>query len=76
MRTQVQEYRIEARTLDEEKRLQTIRRGLKRGDKKKIADRLGVWPEWVSRVISGLGTSEPILREAEQLISERESQTN
>lgn len=76
MHTQVQEYRATARTAAEEKRLQAIRGGLKRGDKKKIADQLGVWPEWVSRVISGIGTSEPILSAAEQLIQEREKQTN
>ena len=76
MHTQVQEYRMTARTPDEQKRLQIIREGLKRGDKKKIADLLGVHWVWVSKVIAGEGTSEPVLSAAEQLIKERESQTS
>lgn len=54
-----------------------IKLRLKRGDKKKIAQRMGVDPEWVSRVIRGKGVSEPVLRAAEQLIAERDkSQAN
>ncbi len=49
-----------------------IKLRLKRGDKKKIAQRMGVDPEWVSRVIRGKGVSEPVLRAAEQLIAERD----
>lgn len=49
-----------------------IKLRLKRGDKKKIAQRMGVDPEWVSRVIRGAGVSEPVLRAAEQLIAERD----
>lgn len=56
-------------------RVDLIRLKLKRGDKKRIAQTIGVYPEWVSRVIRGEGVSEPILQAAEQLIRERE-QTN
>lgn len=76
MYTQVQEYRTIARTPEELKRLQDIRCGLIRGDKKKIAEHCGVHRVWVSKVIAGEGTSEPVLSAAEQLIRERESQTN
>lgn len=41
------------------------------GDVKKIAKRMGVTPVWVSYVLHGKGTSEPVLRAAEALISER-----
>lgn len=41
------------------------------GDVKKIAKRMGVTPVWVSYVLHGKGTSEPVLRSAEALISER-----
>lgn len=51
-----------------------IRLKLKRGDVKRIADQLGIYPEWVSRVIRGHGVSEPILRAAEALIAERENE--
>ena len=57
-------------------RTEFIRLKLKRGDKKRIAQSMGVYPEWVSRVIRGEGISEPVLQAAEQLIHERESQTN
>ena len=76
MHTQVQEYRVKARSPEEWKRLQGIREGLKRGDKKKIAERLGVHWVWVSKVIAGEGTSEPVLSAAEELIQERAKQTN
>lgn len=52
-------------------RVEYIRLRLKRGDKKRIAQEMGVYPEWVSRVIRGEGTSEPVLQAAEQLIRER-----
>lgn len=57
-------------------RTEFIRLRLKRGDKKRIAKAMGVHPEWVSRVIRGEGVSEPVLCAAEQLIREREQQTN
>ena len=57
-------------------RTEYIRLRLKRGDKKQIAARMGVHREWVSRVIRGEGTSEPVLLAAEELIRERENQTN
>lgn len=53
-------------------RTDRIRLRLRRGDKKKIAAELGVHPEWVSQVIRGEGVSEPVLKAAERLISERE----
>ena len=53
-------------------RLDMIRLRLKRGDRKKIAELLNVYPEWVSRVIRGAGVSEPVLQAAEQLIAERD----
>lgn len=57
------------------KRLDAIRSELKRGDKKRIAEIMGVHPVWVSYVLAGEGTSEPVLQAAEQLIRER-NQTN
>lgn len=55
-------------------RLDRIKLGLKRGDKKKLAQDMGVHPEWVSRVIRGEGTSEPVLKAAEQLIRQRDQE--
>lgn len=52
-------------------RLEYIQLKLRRGDKKKIAEKLNVHPEWVSQVIRGKGVSEPVLLEAERLIAER-----
>ena len=52
-------------------RLEYIRLKLQRGDKKRIAGRLNVHPEWVSQVIRGKGVSEPVLQEAERIIRER-----
>ena len=52
-------------------RLEYIRLKLQRGDKKRIAEKLGVHPEWVSQVIRGKGVSEPVLQEAEHIIRER-----
>ncbi len=72
----MQEYLCVLRTPEELKRLREMRQGLKRGDKKIIADRLGVHRVWVSKVIAGQGVSEPVLLAAEQLIRERELQTN
>ena len=57
-------------------RLDYIRLKLKRGDVKRIAAMQGVHPVWVSRVIRGEGVSEPIVRLAENIIKEREDQTN
>lgn len=52
-------------------RLEYIQLKLRRGDKKKIAEKLNVHPEWVSQVIRGKGVSEPVLAEAEKLIAEK-----
>lgn len=60
----------------EKRRLNAIRVRLKRGDKKRIAELAGVHRVWVSYVLSGEGVSEPVLQTAEQLINEREQQTN
>ena len=60
----------------EVKRLEGIQSKLQRGDKKLIAEIAGVHRVWVSYVLSGEGISEPVLQAAEQLIHERESQTN
>ena len=57
-------------------RTEYIRLRLKRGDKTRIAAKMGVHREWVSRVIRGEGVSEPVLLAAEELIREREQQTN
>lgn len=54
-----------------EKRLEAIRNGLRRGDKKQIAVLAGVHPVWVSYVIKGRGVSERVLTIAEQIIAER-----
>lgn len=63
-------------TQSKECRLEAIRTHLKRGDKKRIAELAGVHRVWVSYVIEGRGVSEPVLRAAEQIIAEREKQTN
>ena len=52
-------------------RLEYIRLRLQRGDKKQIAEKLGIHPEWVSQVIRGKGASEPVLQEAERIIKGR-----
>ena len=61
-------------TESQEKRLEAIRSGLKRGDKKLIAALAGVHPVWVSYVIMGRGTSERILTIAERVIDDRNKQ--
>ena len=45
-------------TENREKRLEAIRNGLRRGDKKHIARLAGVHPVWVSYVIMGRGVSD------------------
>lgn len=57
-----------------ENRLDAIRKHLKRGDKKRIAELAGVHRVWVSLVIAGSGTSEPVLQIAEQVIAKRVKQ--
>ena len=61
-------------TENREKRLEAIRNGLRRGDKKHIARLAGVHPVWVSYVIMGRGVSERVLTIAEQIIAERNQQ--
>ncbi|MCD8186194.1 MAG: hypothetical protein LUD68_07010 [Rikenellaceae bacterium] len=61
----------ESNTLYMVSRLEFIRLKLQRGDKKIIAEKLNVHPEWVSQVIRGIGVSEPVLEEAERIIRER-----
>ena len=58
-------------TENREKRLEAIRNGLRRGDKKHIARLAGVHPVWVSYVIMGRGVSERVLTIAERVITER-----
>ncbi|WP_297412453.1 hypothetical protein [uncultured Alistipes sp.] len=53
-----------------EKRLKEINKGLKRGDKRRIAERAEVSWVWVSYVLAGRGTSERILQIAESMIRE------
>lgn len=53
-----------------EKRLEAIRNGLRRGDKKQIAVMAGVHPVWVSYVIKGRGVSERVLSIAEKVVAE------
>ena len=65
------EDRSEVNTLYTVSRLEYIRLKLQRGDKKRIAEKLDVHPEWVSQVIRGKGVSEPVLAEAERIIRER-----
>ena len=55
-------------------RIERIRLDLRRGDKKEIADMLGVSPEWVSRVIRGEGSSEPVLQAAERFTARRKQE--
>lgn len=52
-------------------RLKSLQVQLRRGDKKKIAQRLGVCERWVSLVFSGKGSSTPVLNAAEDIIRER-----
>ncbi len=54
-----------------ENRLDSIRRHLRRGDKKRIAELAGVHRVWVSLVIKGQGVSERVLTIAEEVIAER-----
>ena len=54
-----------------EKRLEAVRNGLRRGDKKHIARLAGVHPVWVSYVIMGRGVSERVLTIAEDIIAKR-----
>lgn len=56
---------------EKRERLLRIRKSLLRGDIMRIADRAGVSRVWVSYVLHGKDTSEPVLRSAEALISER-----
>lgn len=58
-------------TENREKRLEAIRNGLRRGDKKHIARLAGVHPVWVSYVIMGRGVSERVLTIAEDIIAKR-----
>lgn len=41
------------------------------GDIKKIAKKMGVTTVWVSYVLHGKGTSEPVLQAAESMLAER-----
>ena len=56
---------------EKRERLLRIRKSLLRGDIMRIAARTGVSRVWVSYVLHGKDTSEPVLRSAEALISER-----
>lgn len=56
---------------EKRERLLRIRKSLLRGDIMRIAARAGVSRVWVSYVLHGKDTSEPVLRSAEALISER-----
>jgi len=76
MNTMTQEVRLTGYAEAEPERLQAIRNRLERGDKQRIAERQGVSRQWVYKVLDGEGTSEPVLSAAEQLIHEREQQTN
>lgn len=58
-------------TENREKRLEAVRNGLRRGDKRRIAALAGVHPVWVSYVIKGRGVSERVLTIAERIIAER-----
>ena len=56
---------------EKRERLLRIRKSLLRGDIMRIAARAGVSRVWVSYVLHGKDTSEPVLLSAEALISER-----
>lgn len=58
---------------DTQKRLLLIRIKLIKGDIKYIAEKAGVHRVWVSQVLHGHRRSERILRIAEELVSERET---
>lgn len=62
--------------LEENNRLEFIRKRLKRGDKKRIAELHGCSRVWVSYVVGGVGVSEPLIRLIETYLAEKESQTN
>lgn len=61
-------------TENREKRLETIRNGLRRGDRTRIAQLAKVRYEWVWWVLTGRGVSERVLTIAEQIIAERNQQ--
>ena len=55
-------------------RLTYIQKCLKVGDKTQIAREMGVTRVWVSYVLNGRGTSEPVLQAAENLIHQKHNQ--
>ncbi len=59
---------------NQEKRLEAIRNGLRRGDRTRIAQLAEVRPEWVWWVLTGRGVSERVLTIAEKVIAERNQQ--
>lgn len=59
---------------NQEKRLEAIRNGLRRGDRTRIAQLAKVRYEWVWWVLTGRGVSERVLTIAERVIAERNQQ--
>lgn len=59
--------------MDKQKRLESISKGLIRGDVNRVAERAEVSREWASKVLNGRVTSEKVLQAAERLIAERAS---
>ena len=59
---------------NQEKRLEAIRNGLRRGDRTRIAQLAKVRYEWVWWVLTGRGVSERVLTIAEKVIAERNQQ--
>lgn len=57
-------------------RLRAINSALIRGDKTRIAKNQGVTRVWVSNVLRGTGTSEPVMQAAEELIRSRDGKIN
>ncbi|MDR0510894.1 MAG: hypothetical protein LBH06_07370 [Rikenellaceae bacterium] len=71
METKISPKRVFQLTEAECERLAIINAGLKRGDKKRIAEITEVHRVWVTYVLMGKGISERVLRAAEALIAER-----
>lgn len=65
---------MEINHTSKQERRSYIQTNLRRGDGVKIANRLGVTPVWVSYVLNGKGTSEPVLQAAEDLIHKNNNQ--
>ncbi len=71
MQARLEEKRIAMLAGAHGDRLKTIQGRLMRGDLTRIAKKEGVTREWVTKVVNGWGSSEPILQAVERYLAER-----